>query len=133
MDRPEAGKANVLGQQPLQRVLDELNEATTTVKRYVDQHVAHLQRDPEPVALTYAEVDEAIDHVATTLRTLKLFLEQSALVAVVPTVQGDWKSPFRAPLIDCDDNPVPWEDPGFPFERDKEGNPMLPKGAATSD
>ena len=38
-----------------------------------------------------------------------------SIVGLEPTVQGDWKSPFRAPLIDCNDDPIPWDDPCWTY------------------
>lgn len=108
-DRPD--RHDVLGVQPLRRLLDALVEDVDEVKAYVDQRVAHAQKDPDPSNLTYGQVDRAIARAGETLQTLSLLLEQVTEAGLVPTVQGDWRSPFRAALVDCGDEPIPWDDP----------------------
>lgn len=108
-DKP--GRQDVLGGQPLQQLIGALGLEIEVVKSYVDQHVAHVQAEPDPIELTYEQVDRAIGRAGETLRSLSLFLEQVTTVGLEPTVQGDWKSPFRAALIDCNDEPIPWDDP----------------------
>lgn len=105
------GRRNVLGVQPLQELCDALVREIDEVKRYVDQRVAHVQAEPDPVELTFDQVDRAIERASETLLTLALLLEQVTTVDLEPTVQGDWKSPFRAALVDCNDVPIPWDDP----------------------
>ncbi len=113
-DKP--GKRNVLGGQPLQLIRDALVREIAEVEKYVNQHVAHVQVEPDPVELTYDQVDRAIDLAGSTLQTLSLFLEQSTIVHLEPTIQGDWKSPFRAALIDCNDEPITWDDPCWTYK-----------------
>jgi hypothetical protein len=113
-DKP--GRQDVLGGQPLQQLLDALIREIDEVKRYVDQHVAHVQVEPDPVGLTYGHVDRAIERAGETLQSLSLFLEQVSILGLEPTVQGDWKSPFRAALIDCNDEPIPWDDPCWTYK-----------------
>lgn len=108
-DKP--GKQDSLGVRPLTQLLEALVREIDEVKRYVNQHVAHVQAKPDPVELTYDQVDRAIEQAGETLRTLSLLLEQTTIVELEPTIQGDWKSPFRAALIDCNDEPIPWDDP----------------------
>lgn len=110
------GRQDVLGGQPLQQLLDALLREIDGVKRYVDQHVAHVQVEPDPVELTYGQVDLAIEQAGETLKTLSLLLDQWSIVDLEPTVQGDWKSPFRAALIDCNDEPIPWDDPCWTYK-----------------
>jgi hypothetical protein len=112
-DKP--GRQDVLGGQPLRRLLDALVEEVDEVKAYVDQHVAHVQKNPDPIELTYGQVDRAIERAGETLETLSLLLEQVTVVGLVPTVQGDWRSPFRAALVDCGDEPIPWDDPCWTY------------------
>lgn len=113
-DKP--GRQDVLGGRPLQQLLDALVREIDDVKRYVDQHVAHVQVKPDPVQLTYGQVDRAIERAGETLQTLSLLLEQYSIVNLEPPVQGDWKSPFRAALIDCNDEPISWDDPCWTYK-----------------
>jgi len=113
-DKP--GRQDALGGRPLQQLLDPLVREIDEVKRYVDQHVAHVRAEPDPVELTYGQVDRAIEQAGETLQTLSLLVEQCSIVDLEPTVQGDWKSPFRAALIDCNDEPIPWDDPCWTYK-----------------
>jgi hypothetical protein len=91
---------SALGGRRLQEDRDQLTAMTAKVVTYVNEHVAHVAAEPASVAVTYGEFEQAIDHLGTMLKRYYLLLNQSALVSVTPTIQGDWKGPFRRPLAD---------------------------------
>lgn len=40
----------------------------------------------------------AVEHLGEMLRRYYLLINQGGLMTVTPTIQGDWKGPFRKPL-----------------------------------
>jgi hypothetical protein len=66
--------------------------------RYANASVAHAEREPEDVRVTYDDFHRAVDHLGEMLRRYYLLINQGGLVTATPTIQGDWKGPFRKPL-----------------------------------
>jgi hypothetical protein len=87
-----------LGGRRLQEDREKLLGLTEAVARYANATVAHLERDPHDVSVTYAEFHLALEHLGDLLRRYYLLINQGALISTTPTIQGDWKGPFRKPL-----------------------------------
>ncbi len=77
----------------------ELRKKTKKIKTYANKQVAHHDRIPPNEIPTYGEVDAAIDCLGELLQKYNLLLDQSQLFEVTPYIQGDWKAPFRRPLV----------------------------------
>lgn len=77
---------------------DQLDRATERLVQYVDEHVAHLAASPTNDAPTYDEFHRALDHLGGMLQKYRLLIDQVSLAWTTPTIQGDWKGPFRKPL-----------------------------------
>jgi hypothetical protein len=90
--------AEHLGGRRLQDDRDELEAMTDKVVRYANAVVAHVERNPEDVEVTYDDFNNAIDHLGEMLRRYFLLIDQGGLLSATPTIQGDWKGPFRRPL-----------------------------------
>lgn len=87
-----------LGGRRLQADRQQLLDVTQDVVRYASATVAHAERDPDSVTVTYADFHRAVDHLGEMLRRYYLLINQGGLATATPTIQGDWKGPFRKPL-----------------------------------
>lgn len=90
--------AEHLGSRRLQDDRNELEAMTDKVVRYANAMVAHVERNPEDVEVTYDDFNNAIDHLGEMLRRYFLLIDQGGLLSANPTIQGAWKGPFRRPL-----------------------------------
>lgn len=88
-----------LGGRRLQEDMKDLRKMTEDVVRYVNAHVAHVEAAPEDVSVTYDSFHRAVDHLGEMLKRYYLLINQGGLVTATPTIQGDWKGPFRRPLV----------------------------------
>jgi hypothetical protein len=87
-----------LGARRLQDDRQQLLAITEAVVRYANTTVAHAEREPENVTVTYADFHGAVEHLGQMLRRYYLLINQGGLMTATPTIQGDWKGPFRKPL-----------------------------------
>ncbi len=87
-----------LGGRRLQEDRDRLVELTDAVTRYANATVAHVERAPSDTQVTYAEFHRALDHLGEMLKRYYLLINQGGLVSTTPTIQRDWRGPFRKPL-----------------------------------
>lgn len=75
---------------------DALRERGAPVKRFVDQHIAHSDRDPVAEAPTLREVNAFIDRFGDLVKRYHSVLHPGeSLMWLLPDVQSDWKAPFR--------------------------------------
>ncbi len=88
-----------LGGRGLQEDRTRLLELTEAVARYANATVAHVERDPDDVTVTYADFHRALEHLGDLLRRYYLLINQGGLASTTPAIQGDWKGPFRKPLV----------------------------------
>lgn len=95
----DASKPDQLGGQVLQVDREALDRATESVVAYVNSLVAHAQREPEKRETTYDDFHEAIEHLSEMLKRYYLLINQGGLATSTPVIQGDWKGPFRQPLV----------------------------------
>lgn len=82
----------------LDRDRQRLLDTSRTVSRYADTVVAHSDRTPPAELPTYADFEASIDVLGDLLRRYHLLIDQGGLVSATPTIQGDWKGPFRSRL-----------------------------------
>lgn len=60
--------------------------------------VAHYERSPKDVLVTYEDFHAALDYLSEMLCRYYLLISQDSLMKTTPVIQGDWKGPFRKPL-----------------------------------
>lgn len=83
--------------------LDALKAASEKVRRYVDRHVAHHDRDPaKGLPMTFAELNVAIDAIGDIFTRYASLLTASHWVTLVPVVQYNWLAVFLEPWIKDD-------------------------------
>lgn len=87
-----------LGGRSLQRDRETLVSITDDVVRYTNATVAHAEQSPNDVHVTYNDFHRALEHLGEMLRRYYLLINQGGLVSAKPTIQGDWRGPFRRPL-----------------------------------
>ena len=95
----DASKPDQLGGRMLQADREALQAATESVVTYVNSYVAHAEHEPEQRETTYDEFHKAIEHLSEMLKRYYLLINQGGLVTSTPVIQGDWKGPFRQPLV----------------------------------
>jgi hypothetical protein len=76
-----------------------LIDAHERLRRFVNTYVAHRNRYPMRRLPTFKELDDCIDLFGRLLQRYTLLLTQAGLIEVVPTLQEDWRAPFRVPWI----------------------------------
>lgn len=84
--------------------LAALQEAATSVKRFVDRHIAHAEALPGNEAsadavLSVREVHEAINVIGDRFASYSSLFTASGYVTLVPVIQHDWKAIFREPWM----------------------------------
>ncbi len=82
----------------LQEDSDRLLETSEGVLRYANSVVAHYERSPKDVLVTYEDFHAALDYLSEMLCRYYLLISQDSLMKTTPVIQGDWKGPFRKPL-----------------------------------
>jgi hypothetical protein len=83
----------------------ELSDQARRVVGFANRTVAHLDRRGWDKGLTFGELSETITALGELHARYYLFLTGKAKV-LTPTIQGDWRSPFRrvlTGLVDEDD------------------------------
>ncbi len=81
---------------------DTLTAASTNVKQYVDEHVAHADAVPAEVTLTLDEVHDAVDVIGDLFKKYYNLLTASSYVQLEPVIQDNWKAVFREPWLRAD-------------------------------
>jgi hypothetical protein len=75
--------------------LAQLTSVAESVKRYVDQHVAHNDAKPIPGLPTYKDLDANIDLIGQLFAKYANLLTAAMWPILVPAIQHDWKAIFR--------------------------------------
>jgi hypothetical protein len=78
--------------------LTRLEVAATDVKKYVDQYVAHSDARPEPVGLTFPDLESAMDVVGGLYRRYSMILAAEDR-AVEVLLDPSWLAIFRQPWL----------------------------------
>ncbi len=92
-----SGHLNV---QRLRQDKGELNRIALGVLDFADRSVAHTVEGRPQIALTFGELDGAIDHVADTYQRYAI-LVTGTYYGLLPVVVDDWQSSFYRPLFDA--------------------------------
>jgi hypothetical protein len=69
------------------------------VRKYVDRHLAHHDRDPLSELPTFAELNAAVDGLGDLFQRYAALLTNSHWVTLVPVVQYNWLAVFLEPWI----------------------------------
>jgi len=78
---------------------DRLTAASQAISDFADRFVAHLDSRKLEELPTFEDLDMAIDAVGQVLKEVTLLLTAATLVDTEPTIQEDWKRPFREALF----------------------------------
>lgn len=92
------------GPQIRKRVLDdwdtELKLIRSTVGRYANKAVAHIDTDLDPADVpTFHDLHDSLESLSEILISMTLLLDGSSLQSTTPVIQGDWKAPLRTALF----------------------------------
>lgn len=79
--------------------LDRLTAASQAISDFADRFIAHLDSRKLAELPTYEDLDMAIHEVGEVLKEITLLLTAASLVDAEPTIQEDWKRPFREALF----------------------------------
>jgi hypothetical protein len=79
--------------------LDELEQAATSIRRYVNKRVAHRDRADFSEIPTFDDLDKALDLVEALVKKYWFLFRAETLTTVVPVWQYDWKVIFRVPWM----------------------------------
>lgn len=79
--------------------LERLTEAATSIRGYVDRHIAHAQSTavPAEVTLRVADLHAAVDVIGDVFSRYYSLLTASTMIELVPVIQHDWTAIFRQP------------------------------------
>jgi hypothetical protein len=84
--------------------LEVLNEASSAVRTYVNENLAHSEargptaREPEDIP-TLDDIHSAIDVAGDLYRKYYGLFTAATMVDLTPIIQHDWRAPFRVPWI----------------------------------
>jgi hypothetical protein len=81
----------------------KLNEAGQVVEGYVNETVAHTADETTHQVPTFADLNAAIDIIGDLFMKYTSLVKAEAFFDLVPTIQYDWKAPFRQPWIPSSD------------------------------
>lgn len=81
--------------------LVRLDNACASVKKYVDKHLAHLDRDvvTTPPTITYGDLHQAIDTLGGLLRRYMWLLRRAHLAMIGWPAGSAWLAMFRTPWL----------------------------------
>lgn len=79
--------------------IDLLTSTAEKVRAFADRTVAHIDSRGVNELPTFGELDLAIDTLGALFTKYAALLTGSGWAYLEPTMQGDWKRPFREPLF----------------------------------
>ena len=79
--------------------LARLKADVARVKVYVDQHLAHADRNPTKDIPTFGEIHAALDSVGDVFKTYYMLLVGADMLFLVPLPQPGWFQPFTVPWL----------------------------------
>jgi hypothetical protein len=80
--------------------LEQLKVTVNSVAAFADRQVAHIDRRGVKQSPTFAELDKAIEVLGEVLGMYSVLIKGSRMAFYEPTIQDDWKSPFRRPIFE---------------------------------
>jgi hypothetical protein len=81
---------------------ERLEAIAEPIVAHVNKMVAHSEEKRPTEVPTYADLNAAVDELGELLKKYVSLLEATWLPQVSPTVQDNWKAPFRVPWIKAD-------------------------------
>jgi hypothetical protein len=94
---PQTGCLNVAA---IQADLELLRSTAEKVKGFTDRTVAHIDSRGAKNLPTFNDLDLAIDTLGRLFKKYAALITGSGWAHLEPTMQGDWKRPFREPLFE---------------------------------
>ncbi len=80
--------------------LADLEATVGKVKAFADRTVAHLDRRGVTEMPTFDDLDASIDILGEHFKHYSILITGSGWVGLEPTVQSDWRRPFRSALFE---------------------------------
>lgn len=87
----------------LQADIDALTDASSKVSALADRTIAHIDKRGFADEVTFGDLDRAIDEIGRVFQRYRELVVGSPLMTLEPTIQGDWKAPFRSALFGADE------------------------------
>lgn len=75
----------------------KLRKTAARLRHYVNKRVAHRARSGYRGPATFADLNAAVDELASLLQKYSLLLNQAGMISVEPVIQGDWEAVLRVP------------------------------------
>ena len=72
---------------------------SSKVSAFVDRSIAHIDKRAATMPPTFGDLDAAIDTVGSVLQTCLLLLTAENWAGMTPTIQDDWRAPFRRAIF----------------------------------
>ncbi|MHB8220962.1 MAG: hypothetical protein ACYDHU_11685 [Acidimicrobiales bacterium] len=88
----------------VKRDTDVLASVVADIKKWANEHVAHLAKTPTSVVPTFSRLDEALDAIEELWQRWTVILTGNDLLSIEPVPQYDWLAPLRVPWIVSDDS-----------------------------
>ena len=100
-DRYADGDGDNVDPEQVRKDLVDWKQTCQKIKKIVDKRIAHFEAvdDSSIPKATYDDLDQAIDVVGDLIGKYTLLFTAGSIAKMEPTIQGDWKRPFRAPLF----------------------------------
>jgi hypothetical protein len=100
-DRYADGDRDNVDPEQVRKDLADWKRICHKIKKIVDKRIAHFEAmdDSSIPKATYDDLDKAIDAVGDFISKYTLLFTAGSIAQMEPTIQGDWKRPFRAPLF----------------------------------
>jgi hypothetical protein len=83
----------------LSNLESRIEEHSARVAAFVDRTIAHIDKRGVAMPPTFGDLDEAIDTVGLVLRACLLLITAENWVSMTPTIQDDWRAPFRSAIF----------------------------------
>ena len=87
----------------VQADIDALTDASSKVSALADRTIAHIDKRGFADEVTFGDLDRAIDEIGRVFQRYRELVVGSPLMTLEPTIQGDWKAPFRSALFGADE------------------------------
>ena len=79
--------------------LETLTQKAESVKKYVDEHLAHADARRDPPSATFDDIDGALDTIGELFTKYVGFLTASTWTMLEPAIQHNWKAIFMRPWL----------------------------------
>jgi hypothetical protein len=79
--------------------LETLRDKAASVKKFVDEHLAHADRRRDPPGATFDDINAALDTIGEMFAKYYEFLTASGWAMLEPAMQHNWKVIFTRPWL----------------------------------